>query len=337
MSSERSKLTREEAKREREQEAAREPHRDDIQGRGNTGHSADPKTPSSEQKDDQEDSLRELILRNLVSGAIQTAIAAHDPTGVTGLHGDQLVDGTQMLPGPGTADLLERPAAGYLATASTHQSLALSNLDPGAIHEIARSADQAGMLNIDGRAINVLDFVPGGDGVQLLAGHTSFVDIAFIMAENGIPLTTSKNAHHGRNAQGLESVVIGGSAPEEAMEPSNNADRVGSQPSDYDVMQRDLEGLYFQHAIDINEAVGNSDETSVHTEIFAHGRVLELDTNFEARLASNQEEKVEAKEHLTDMRVSGKEDVSHDEPNLHFRTQMHAFIKSRNEGGMSID
>ena len=290
---------------------------------------------------------------------------------VTGLNGAHVDTGSTLHHGPEEGgELLERPSAGYMAHASSdtgiemHQGMDVSTL--------ARNVDQAGTFGVGGDAISVMDYLPGGDMVQMAAGHVDPSQLAMTIAQHGMQQEMSNGgmgdvalardgigAAGGSDAQtaghsGVESGSTGpagspagaGGQPGGDGHAANGAGTAavgagvkrvaadGSRIPDADEDARDLEALAFQHRMDLDTAVETSDQARVHTQIHAHGRTLEIDTDFEAFAKDNGAERAEAAEHVREAAHSPLSEMEHTRPDMHFRSKVQAHLDaaSRDEG-----
>lgn len=305
--------------------------------------------------------LMHVASAGIVSAAqngVDQAIAGTTPADVTGLNGAQITDGSTLHHGPADAgDLLDRPAGGYLAHASSSNGVIMQNGHD--ISSIARDIDKAGTLTMDGHSISVLDYVPGGDFVQIAAGHADPTQIMMTLAQHGIErelggmakkavtgggrtesIDLIGDSENDRNSSGPGSI----GADDEHHDPKTGDGR-HQKPGgmnaqhipDADENARDLEQLAVMHKMDLDAAVETSDQSSVHTEIHAHGRTLEIDTEFEARAASNDAERAEASEHVEEVAHGSMTEHEHDAPNMHFRSKVQAHLDAMaKDEGMSM-
>ncbi len=271
---------------------------------------------------------------------------------VTGMYGSQVDSGSVLHHGPAEGgELLDRPSGGYLAHASSDSGVALT---PGMdVSTIARDINDAGTFSTGSGSVSVMDYLPGGDMVQLAAGQVDPSQIAMGAMQQGMErqmgdgaassgaMTTggAVNASGaGGDASGVPGVAatgdsaaaVGGGAAAAAAA----ARSFGGHVPDADENARDMEALALQHRLDLDTAVETSDRSRVHTEIHAHGRTLEIDTDFEATAPDNAEERAEAAEHVREATHSPLSEMENSKPDMHFRSKVHAFLDaaSRDEG-----
>lgn len=267
---------------------------------------------------------------------------------VTGLAGANVGDGSVMHSGPAEGgDPLDRPSAGYLAHASVDSGVSVGEAD-GGMSSIARDINQAGTLEIDGQKIEVLDYIPGGDMLQMASGDVDPGQVLMKMAHHAMTqegATQSANGASSINPQGY------GNPAENANEALTNTEDAGEGAADRnnetgssvvgagrvpdaDENARDLEALAFQHKLDVDTAIQTSDTAQVHTQLHAHGRTLEIDTDFEATKPDNSEERQDAAEHVQEVAGAVRDEVNRDEPNMHIRSRIAAHLDavSKDEG-----
>ncbi len=278
-----------------------------------------------------------------------------DPTDVTGLAGAQIDGGSTFHHGPAAGgDMLERPAAGYMAESSAHSGVTLDQ-DVSGISTIARDVNEAGTFTYDGQSYEVLDYIPGGDLVQIAAGSANPTQIMTTLAQHGIaqqmrggdPSAGDRHAPAGPDPVGGSSTTMeagGSSTPNDAAGSQRGdasrsiADPVhGQHVPDADENARDREALMLQHRMDLDTAVETSDQSRVVTEVHAHGRTLSIDTEFEARAPDNAEERAEAEEHVHEAARSATDETENATADMRFRSKVQAHLDaaSRDEG-MSI-
>jgi hypothetical protein len=288
---------------------------------------------------------------------------------VTGMNGSQIDSGSVLHHGPSEGgELLDRPSAGYLAHASTDSGVALTHdMD---VSTIARDINDAGTFSTGSGSVSVMDYLPGGDMVQLAAGQVDPSQIAMGMLQQGMERQMADGGATGTTAtggvamdpSGIQDVTTSepgartteGIVPQEGMSGGTAAATGGTAAAtgggtaaaiaaarsfgghvpDADENARDMEALAFQHRLDLDTAVETSDSAHVHTEIHAHGRTLEIDTDFEATAHDNAEERAEAAEHVREATHSPLSEMEHSRPDMHFRSKVHAFLDaaSRDEG-----
>lgn len=254
------------------------------------------------------------------------------PQDVTGMGGANLPDGSVLHHGPGDPDILERPVGGYLADASHGGSVEITRNSE--LSNIARSLDDSSSLTIDGHTINILDYAPGGDAVQLAAGRGDPAQIMVMMGQFGMQHGISRI---GQSASGFpeSGMAEEGDRPEtDANGKKARYDASGRRLPDIDEEARDREALAFQHRLDLDTVVETSDSARVHTQITAHGRTLSVDTDFEAYDSDNKYEREEAAEHAQDTQLSAQNDFENTARNMRFRSQIRAHIEaaSKDEG-----
>ena len=297
-----------------------------------------------------------------LGGMLDHVTHAAPGTDVTGMGGHLVEDGSILHHGPSSdGTLLDRPSGGYLAHASTQAGVGVE-ADGMGISSIARSINEAGTLQMDGHTIQVLDYVPGGDMVQAVAGHADPAQMMMGLAKMGIEQEMGAheagNRDHAARSGDMERDatasfhgIAGGGGGASAARPRSAASEWGGRSGragpgeihggganghapDADENARDLEELALEHKRDLDTAVETSDVSHVHTEIHAHGRTLSIDTDYEARVPDHDHERKEAAEHVDAVTHSPVGDVQHDEPGIHFRSQVasHLDAMSRDEG-----
>lgn len=285
-----------------------------------------------------------------VANGIDEMMSGATGTDVTGLAGANIGDGSHIHHGPEEGgDILDRPSAGYMAHASATNGITVGP-QQGGISEIARSIDKAGTLEIDGHAIDVLDYLPGGDYVQMASGGVDPGQMLMKLAQHGVqhelaahasPTSGNADGNHIHDGTGVDRVTQG--EDDSAVPPGQTEGRTaiggpgrapGRHMPDSDENARDLEALSLEHKLDVDTAIQTSDVAQVHTEIHAHGRMLEIDTNFEAVKPDSDEERREAAEHVDDLARGGRDELDHDEPGIHIRSRIAAHLDaaSRDEG-----
>lgn len=281
---------------------------------------------------------------------------------VTGMNGSQIDSGSVLHHGPSEGgELLDRPSAGYLAHASTDSGVALTHdMD---VSTIARDINDAGTFSTGSGSVSVMDYLPGGDMVQLAAGQVDPSQIAMGALQQGMERQMADGGVHSATTagggamdpSGLQDAsarqpgvqTTGGPVPQDGASDGGSAASGGGTTAaiaaarsfgghvpDADENARDMEALAFQHRLDLDTAVETSDSAHVHTEIHAHGRTLEIDTDFEATAHDNAEERAEAAEHVREATHSPLSEMEHSRPDMHFRSKVHAFLDaaSRDEG-----
>lgn len=288
-----------------------------------------------------------------IGNGIDQAISHGSATDVTGLNGEQVTDGSIMHHGPTDAgELLDRPSGGYLAHASAANGVGVEQGHD--ISHIARNIDDAGTLTVDGNRIAVLDYVPGGDFVQLAAGHANPTQIMMTLAQHGIAQemghANPDGTTGGHEAGRARDTTVG--MGDDAFESEATAGRmggaaggrgrtassgVGQHVPDGAENAQDLEELALMHRRDLDVAVETSDQASVHTQIHAHGRTLEIDTQFEARAPDNDLERAEAAEHVGEVAHGATAEHEHDAPRMHFRSKVQAHLDAMaQDEGLSL-
>lgn len=283
---------------------------------------------------------------------------------VTGMHGAQIDSGSVLHHGPVEGgELMDRPSAGYMAHASADNGIALSQETD--VSTIARSINDAGTFSTGSGTVSVMDYLPGGDMVQLAAGQVDPSQIAMSVMQQGMEQQLAHGSGHAAGAAHAGGAAFDPSGMHHAGSPhhasggeggggGNGHLAVDGQPldgstnaagiaaaraghahiPDADENARDMEELAVQHRLDLDTAVQTSDRAHVHTEVHAHGRTLEIDTDFEATAPDNAEERAEAAEHVREATHSPLSEMEHSRPDMHFRSKVHAFLDaaSRDEG-----
>lgn len=132
-----------------------------------------------------EDAITGLMTRGLLGGApVPTDGALVDPsmldhdvprsaTPADGMSAEAFSHGATVISGPEEGGaLLERPVGSFLAEHAADRSI---ELDPNAGESgatyLARRIAGAGEMTVAGMDVNLIDFVPGGDIVQMVAGE----------------------------------------------------------------------------------------------------------------------------------------------------------------------
>lgn len=328
--------------------------------------------------------LHRTVLMEVATGGIanglDTVMAGAHGTDVTGLSGANVGHGSALHHGPADGgELLDRPSAGYMAHASTQQGVAIEPQGEEISH-IARGMNDAGTMTVDGQTIQVLDYMPGGDMVQMAAGQVDPGQMLMKIAQHGISEEVEKSGGDGMSMEraigsapaGQETVFTErGSSGQTGIHDHMAPDDMGTQHDrgadgnhagipehdvsngaagtagrmaakhalgqhipDADENARDLEALALQHRLDVDTAIQTSDHSEVHTQMHAHGRTLEIDTDFDATKPSNDQERSEASEHVTEVARGGHDEVNLDEPGMHMRSRIAAHLDaaSRDEG-----
>jgi hypothetical protein len=132
-----------------------------------------------------EDTITRLMTKGLLGGAptpvdaigVDPGMFEHAASGtastVDGLSSHAMSHGATVISGPPEGgSLLERPVGSFLADQATHQSLELEQYagDHGPTY-LAKRVAGAGEMHMAGMDVNLIDFVPGGDFVQMAAGE----------------------------------------------------------------------------------------------------------------------------------------------------------------------
>jgi len=132
-----------------------------------------------------EDTITRLMTKGLLGGAptpvdaigvdpgmFENAASGSAST-VDGLSSHAMSHGATVISGPPEGgSLLERPVGSFLAEQATHQSLEIEQYagDHGPTY-LAKRVAGAGEMQMAGMDVNLIDFVPGGDFVQMAAGE----------------------------------------------------------------------------------------------------------------------------------------------------------------------
>lgn len=259
----------------------------------------------------------------------QAGIIPHD---VTGMGGANLPDGSIFHHGPGDPNILERPAGGYLADASHAGSVEITRNNE--ISNIARSLDDNSTLTINGHTLNILDYAPGGDAIQLAAGRGDPAQVMVMMGQFGMQHGLGRQDQI-NNSISEDASGEGGDRPDrDASGKKVRYDAHGRRLPDIDEEARDREALAFQHRLDLDTVVETSDSARVHTQITAHGRTLSVDTDFEAYDYDNKYEREEAADHAKDTELTARDDFENHARNMRFRSQIRAHLEaaSKDEG-----
>lgn len=262
------------------------------------------------------------------SAISQAGIIPHD---VTGMAGANLPDGSVFHHGPGDPNILERPAGGYLADASHAGSVEITRNNE--ISNIARSLDDTSTLTINGHQLNVLDYTPGGDLVQLAAGRGDPAQIMVMMGQFGMQHGFGSQNHNGSRVS--DEIAQNDDRPDRDADGKKiRYDAHGRRLPDIDEEARDREALAFQHRLDLDTVVETSDSARVHTQITAHGRTLSVDTDFEAYDYDNQYEREEAADHAKNTELTARDEFENHARNMRFRSQIRAHLEaaSKDEG-----
>lgn len=314
--------------------------------------------------------------------SLDGAIPTTGPVDVTGLHGGQIDTGSVMHHGPSEGgELLDRPSAGYMAHSSAGNGLEIQQGHD--VSTIARDMDKAGTFTVGDHQIAVLDYMPGGDLLQMAGGSVNPGQMMMSLAQHGLQQQMEQGGSDGSVAmidgarmpgvgtggiaspdgfaasdQGGGAVQGGRHVPAESGEHVDGGgiadgqhaiagitaagrprklDAHGNHIPDADENARDMETLGLQHRMDLDTAVETSDQQRVHTELHAHGRTLEIDTDFEATARSNSEERAEAAEHVEEMIHAPSGEMEHSRPDMHFRSRVQAHLDAAaHDDGMSM-
>jgi len=253
-------------------------------------------------------------------------------TDVTGIHGAQIDDGSVLHLGPAEAgEMLERPAAGYLAHSAIGGSIIVEPTADGEGYSLARPFDSRGQFTVDGHTYEVLDYLPASEIAQSVAQRAAPSEFMRSLLDRG-----GEDAERRRDAFGREVNADGRSmAPDGQMRKVDIA--TGQHIADADENARDLEALLTEHRHKLDTAVQSFDQSRVHTELHAHGRTLTVDTDFEATEPDNQLERQEADGHVEKALHDGRPDVETNKGDMHFRSQVHAYLDQQaNDAGMSF-
>lgn len=132
-----------------------------------------------------EDTLTRLMTKGLLGGvptpvspvSVDPGLLEHAESGtasvVDGLSSHAMSHGATVISGPPEGgSLLERPVGSFLAEQAGHQSIEIEQFagDHGPTY-LAKRIAGAGEMQIAGMDVNLIDFVPGGDFVQMAAGE----------------------------------------------------------------------------------------------------------------------------------------------------------------------
>jgi hypothetical protein len=292
---------------------------------------------------------------------VDGVLPGSEPVDVTGLSGSHIDSGSVMHHGPVDGGMqIDRPSTGYLAESSVSHGVEMEKgLD---VSTIARDVDKAGSMTIDGQTYSVLDYMPGGDFVQMAAGSVNPAQLMMSLGqygmkrqmESGAPGNVpASGASAGQSqsdaARGADGLPIEGASGERSPSEIARQARAGGHEAvaaaraaghhvpDADENARDLERLALQHRLDLDTAVETSDSARVHTEVHAHGRTLEIDTDFEATARSNTEERAEAAEHVMETTHASLSETEHTRPDMRFRSKVQAHLDAAaQDQGLSI-
>lgn len=306
------------------------------------------------------------ITGNIVSGAFfhseAVAKAMEDlPTlDITGKAGQVLGEGADLLGGPQLGgDTLERPIAGYAATYGANSGIEITHA-PDTMGHIARSIADNSTMNLNGREIDLLDYLPGGDIIQVEAGKQltaadyaqtiSALGIGHAM-RNGIELDMSakrddtlgevqkmlsasddqdQNADRGKDlgnhdsASVLDAELAASPLAATGQPPAQKRDNESINVGDESMA---MDALISEHRLALNTAVANSDYTQVHSEIHVGGKTLTIDTSYEARNDDNSYERKVGQEHVNDI-AQGARGAQKQAPGISMQSQ----VASMNRG-----
>lgn len=321
------------------------------------------------------ETITSQILRHGLLGVASSGVAStyvngldevlhQEPADVTGLAGAQVDTGSVLHHGPSSGgELLDRPVAGYMAESSAHSGLSVEQ-STSEVSRIARDLNEAGTFTHDGQSYEVLDYIPGGDFVQIAAGTANPTQIMMTIAQHGI-INQMRQQDLGSGGQATEAGGIGdpataphrGGAIDGARDEGRGRSVAGGQGSasndggrsiadaghddhdlpDADENARDREALMLRHRLDLDTAIETSDQSRVTTEIHAHGRTLTIDTEFEARAQDNSEERAEAEDHVHEASRAATEETENSAPDMHFRSKVQAHLDAASrDDGMAI-
>lgn len=302
-----------------------------------------------------------------------TVGTGHDATGMGAAN---MADGGTVIPGPSEGGaFLDRPAGDFLAQSTNMQSLDISVPQHG-MAETIKSIEGYSHLKVDGVDIDLMDYVPGGDIVQIMSGQAADPSsLSMLIAKHGFahesemlqtphtidlhgtPASALQQAE-GRPDPGMGSEWLGrgeNASGEMAMQSAGEigqavqygsagaagmaAHRAGRAPQpDSDVLERDRGMLLEEHAHNLETSVASFDQSVVHTEMHAHGRTIAVDTHFEAHHPDNELEKHVADDHVHDEVLHAPRDETNTErPGMKFRTLVQAHLDAASKDeGMSI-
>lgn len=289
----------------------------------------------------------------------------HDATGMAAAN---LAEGGTVINGPAAGGaFLDRPAGDFLAHASDMQAMDISVPQHG-VAEAIKAIEGYSHLSVGGVDIDLMDYVPGGDIVQIMSGQAADPSsLSMMIAKNGFSHEVGAEVPQARGfldgpsfagsgdrstpEAGVEGVVEGGTenagdvfgdagiAAVEGAGAHAAARRVakGAAP-DSDVLERDRGMLLEEHAHNLETSVASFDQSVVHTEMHAHGRTLKVDTHFEAHHPNNEFEKHVADDHVHDEVLhAARDETTTERPAMSFRTLVHAHLDAATKDeGMSI-
>lgn len=298
-----------------------------------------------------------------------TVGGGHDATGMAAAN---LAEGGTVINGPAAGGaFLDRPAGDFLAHASDMQALDISVPHHG-VAEAIKSIEGYSHLNVGGLDIDLMDYVPGGDIVQIMSGQAADPSsLSMMIAKNGFSHEVGTQAEISRGPGLLDGPTF--EAPGEQASPDagfgeavgagteKDADTFGigeagvaaaegagahaaarriakGASPDSDVLERDRGMLLEEHALNLETSVGSFDQSVVHTEMHAHGRTLAVDTHFEAHHPNNEFEKHVADDHVHDEVLHApRDETTTERPAMTFRTLVHAHLDAAaQDEGMSI-
>lgn len=327
-----------------------------------------------------EDTITTLMTKGLLGGVPTPvdAIAAdpsmfdvgatHGASSADGLAGQAMSHGATVISGPSEGGaLLERPVGSFLAEQATEQSLEIEQFDgaQGASY-LAKRVAGAGEMQFAGMDLNLIDFVPGGDFVQMAAGekfnpssmmlslakgrleaeavhgHLLHRETDLERAQHREEMATSPSmseepAHGSGDGDvspwGLErgsdaplKTDLGGDQAMDGAEDGQRVDGNGRPTIDSDTAARDMAILGNEHARNLDNAVTQWDEQDVHTEMTLHGRHIEIDTHFDAHNPDNRKERDKAEDHAREIPIDGNQETVTEGNRMAFRSQVHAHL-----------
>lgn len=226
-----------------------------------------------------EDTITKLMTRGLLGGAptpvdgimadpgMFESGATGAATEVDGLSSHAMSHGATVISGPSEGgSLLERPVGSFLAEQATHQSLELEQFagDHGPTY-LAKRVAGAGEMQLAGMDVNLIDFVPGGDFVQMAAGekfNPSSMMMALAKGRMEAEVIHGHLLHRETDQERAERQVEMASSPSMSESPmsgpgSPDAGRWGTRSADGAGLEGNSEGE--GQAVDGQEGAGRID------------------------------------------------------------------------------
>lgn len=196
-----------------------------------------------------EDTITHLMTKGFLGGAPMPVDAMHaDPSmfdhatsgtasAVDGLSSHAMAHGSTIISGPEEGGaFLDRPVGSLLAQQASEQSVEIEQFasEHGPTY-LARQIAGAGEMQIAGYDLNVIDFVPGGDLVQMVAGEKfdpSHMMMALAKGKMESEVVHGHLLHRETDQERAERQIERASSPSMADEPSSPVENVQRHSAD---------------------------------------------------------------------------------------------------------